>query len=197
MMINLQRVIVAATSLIIIGLVVIIVLQYRRIENFMNIDKNTDLFGKTISEMEKKYASSCEAECKKNPACTAAVIKDDGTCLLKSTIGEQIQDATSAAIRYPCELYDDIEFRGKGITIDIGRYNLSDLQKKGYSDKSLKSIKLRDGYKITVYDKNGFSGNDVSFTTSQPDLSVIIRDPRPEPTIKWDKAVSSIILQRV
>jgi hypothetical protein len=196
-MINLQRVFVALMSLIIIALVVIVVLQYRRIENFMNIDKHTDLSGSTISSMEKSDVGRCESECIKNPACKAAVIKEDGTCLLKSTIGDPINDTSSAAIRYPCELYDDIEFRGNGIVIDTGRYTLTELQKKGYKDKSLKSIKLRDGYKIKVYDKNGFNGSDVSFTTSQPDLSVIIRDPRPQPTIKWDNAVSSIILERV
>ena len=197
MRINLTRVLAATAALLIIALVVIVILQYRRIEHFMIMEKESDLSGTTMRSLDNLDAARCESECTKDPSCKAAVLRSDGTCLLKSTIGMPIQDTNSSALVFPCELYEGVEFEGKGVVIDAGRYTLTDLQQKGYTDKSLSSFKLRDGYKITLYEKNGFGGSYVSFTTSQPDLGVVVRDPRTEPSIKWTNSVSSIVLERV
>lgn len=197
MNINLKRVLIAVAALVIIALVIIIILQYRRLEHFMIMNNDSDLSGTTMRSVDNLDAAQCESECKKDPACKAAVFKNDGTCLLKSTIGLPIEGTNSSSLMFPCELYDEAEFGGKGIPIDAGRYTLTDLQQRGYNDKSLTSFKLSDGYKITIYEKNGFGGSFVSFTTSQPDLGVVVRDPRTEPSIKWNNAVSSIIVDKI
>ncbi len=197
MKINLTRVLVATAALVIIALVVVIILQYRRLEHFMVVRDGHDISGTTLRTVENQDLATCESECKKDPSCKAAVLKSDGNCLLKSTIGLPLQDTNSSALVFPCELYDDIEFNGRGVPIDTGRHTLTDLQQKGYTDKSLKSLKLMDGYKITIYEKNGFGGSHVSFTTSQPDLGVVVRDHRTEPSIKWTNAASSIVLEKI
>jgi hypothetical protein len=196
MRINLTRVLAATAALLILGLVVIVVIQYRRIEHFMIKEYEKDLSGTTMRSLSNLSAERCDSECTNDPSCKAAVMKSDGSCLLKSTIGVPVSDIYSTSLVFPCELYEDIEFGGKGVTIDVGMYTLTDLQNRGYTDKSLSSFKLRDGYKITLYEKNGFGGNSVSFKTSQPDLGVVVRDPRTEPTIKWTNAVSSIVLEK-
>lgn len=198
MKVNFKRILSAAAALLIIGLVIVVYLQYTQIERFMNLDKDIELTGATTKEIPNISPAECETQCKSNPACIAAIVKKNGKgCLLKSTIGSEITSYSMSALRFPCELYNDVDFTGKGMGLDVGKYYLTDLKTKGYTDKSLRSIKMRDGYKITIYDKDAFGGNYVSFTTSQPDLDVIIRDPRVEPNIKWTNAVSSVMIERI
>lgn len=193
---NLQRVFITTIALIIIGLVLIIILQNKRLEYFMVKDNKINLTGDTLVTMDNLDYIQCGDECKKNPACIAAVIDKKKRCYLKSTIGSTITDISAATIRYPCELYSDVEFNGTGIGLDVGSYMLSDLQANGYIDKSLKSFRLRDGYKITVYERNAYGGLSATFSTSQPDLSVIVRDTKLDPPSKWSNAVSSIVISQ-
>lgn len=196
MRIHLQRVLIATASLVIVALVLIVFLQNRRLEQFMTQQKDMDMTGDTLLTIDNVDATQCELECQKNPACKAAVVKNKNTCVLKSTLGVPVQNMTSMSLRFPCELYDDIEFQGKGVPLDVGKYTLSDLEKKGYMDRSLMSVKIMDGYKLTVYDEIGFGGNRASFTNSQPNLGVVVRDPTTEPTRKWTGAVRSVVVKK-
>ena len=88
----------------------------------------------------------------------------------------------------PCQIYDGVKFGGGStISLDVGRYTLQNLVDKGYTDNSIQSFKLRDGYKITLYENGDFTGNSVSFTTSQSDLNAI------STTLK--NAVSSVVVE--
>jgi hypothetical protein len=193
---NFQRVLLAIGSIIIVGLVLVIVLQQKRLEQFMTIQEGTTLTGKTLSMMEGKTPAMCETECKRTSDCKAAVIRKDGTCMLKSTIGNPMLDKSMSSLRFPCELYDGIEFHGSSIMLEQGDYDLTDLEKKGYKDKALMSIRVQDGYRVTLYDKRGFSGNFVSFTASQPDLGVVVRDASTDQKLLWSNAVSSLVIEK-
>lgn len=199
MVINFTRIFIAIIAFIILSLVIIVILQNKQLEHFaMLLDENITLTGTTVKTLPELDMAQCDDECKKNPACVAATIKSgEKGCWLKSTIGTTVSDNIMSSLRFPCELYDKIEFNGKGIGLDVGKYTLSDLQMKGYTEKSLRSIKLRDGYKVTIYDKDAFGGLSVNFTTSQPDLQIIVRDPSVEPSKRWSNAVSSVVVDKI
>jgi hypothetical protein len=194
---NVQRVLLATGSLVVIALVIIIVIQYRQLEHFMDITTKKNLTGSMLNEKRDVLdAAMCESECKKNPACKAAVIKRNGRCILKSTVGNEIDDMNSTALRFPCEIYNGTDFRGRGISLDVGRYNLADLQMKGMRDNTARSIKIMRGYKVTVYNARAFAGRQVTFTMSQPDLGVVIRDGSVNPPLMWADAISSIVVEK-
>lgn len=199
MAINFKRIFVVLFSFVLIGLVLMMILQRRMVERFdMLIDKNVNLTGTIRKTLTNVDVDGCEIECKKTPDCIAANINfEKGVCWLKSTIGDVISDNQLSSLRYPCEIYDRKEFVGKGIGLDVGKYTLENLKQKGYMDKSLLSIRIRDGYKITVYDKDAYSGISKSFTTSQPDMELIVRDENKLPPLTWSFAVSSIDIEKV
>ena len=193
---NVQRVLLATGSLVIIALVIIIVVQYRQLEHFMVIRRKRNLTGRTLEKKSEILdAAMCESECKKNPACKAAVIKRNGRCLLKSTVGKSRRDVNATLLRFPCEIYDGTDFRGRGISLDVGRYNLTDLQMKGMRNNTARSIKIMRGYKVTVYNARAFAGRQVTFTMSQPDLGVVIRDGSKNPPLMWADALTSVVVE--
>ena len=199
MALNLARVIITVTAFVIIGLVIIIILQNRAIETFsMIVDRNTTLTGTVTKTIPDISARKCGDECANTPSCIAANVGSGNKgCWLKSTIGQKITDPYMASLRFPCELYDKKDFKGKGVGLDVGKYTLADLKKKGYIDKSLSSFKMRDGYKITLYDKDAFGGLSAEFKTSQPDLHVVIRDKKGHQNLRWIDAVSSVEIKKM
>lgn len=200
MRVNTKRLLLASTALVVMIVVTILIVKRQALqahEKFMDVDRSVELTGTTIQMLENTTHEACEYACTKNAACIAAVIDKSGMCWLKSSVGEQIQNSVNSALRFPCEAYNDYSFKGKGIGLDIGRYTLTNLQEKGYVDKSMKSISVRDGYKITIYDQNGFGGNKMVLETSQPDLNLLIKDERAEPPVKWVNSVSSIVIEKM
>lgn len=194
---NVQRVLLATGSLVVIALVIIVVIQYRQLEHFMDITKKMNLTGEMLEEKREILdAALCESECKKNPACKAAVINRDGRCLLKSTIGNLVGDENASALRFPCEIYDGTDFQGRGISLDVGRYDFSDLQNRGLRNNTTRSIKILRGYKVTVYNAKGFGGRNATFTISQPDLGVVIRDGSKKIPLTWADALTSIVVEQ-
>lgn len=183
-------------AIIVIGLVILVILQQKQVEKFsMIMEKDTNITDSTLRTFSGIDAAQCEQECKNNPACFGATVGSDGKCWLKSSANKLVSDSFTSTLRFPCEMYDKIEFDGKGIGLDIGKYTLTDLQTKGYNEKSALSIKIRNGYKVTIFDKDAFGGNSISFKTNQPDLGMIVKDERTEPTLKWSGSVSSVIVE--
>jgi hypothetical protein len=199
MAINFQRLFIAITAFIIIGLTILVILQNKTIEKFsMILEKNVRLTGADNKILPDVDINKCQEECKKTPNCIAANVGEKGMgCWLKSTVGKTITDANVSSLRFPCELYTKPEFGGKGLGLDVGKYTLSNLKEKGYVDKSLMSIRLRDGYRITVYDKDAFGGMHASFIASQPNLHIVLRDSTVEPPLRWSKSVSSIEIAKI
>lgn len=190
---NLQRVLLASGSLVIISLVIIVVIQYKKMEYFMVIQEKQKVLGKSLPAINKVLDNAkCEERCKANPKCKAATIKSNGRCTLKSTIRDTIIDERYASIRYPCELYSGTNFEGRGIYLDVGEYDNTDLEKKGVRNGELRSFKLIRGYFVVLYDQPGFSGNRISFNTSKTDLNTILRDTNMDPPLTWINAIRSI-----
>lgn len=192
---NLQRVFVAIVAFIILGLVILVILQNRMIEKFsMILEQNTKVTGEDLDMKPDMDQEECSTACKNNPACFAANMNQNGNiCWLKSTAGNRATDSKMSSLRFPVELYDQADFKGKGLGLDVGKYNLKDLQAKGYADNTLQSIRVRDGYRIKVYENDGRSGASASFITSQPNLGVVLD----RKSNKWSNRVSSVLIEAV
>jgi len=194
---NLQRVLLASGSILLIGLVIIVVIQFRNMEHFMEIQKNQRVRGKNLPAINEVLdITMCQKRCKKDPNCRAATIKSNGRCRLKSTIGTTVPDERYSSLRYPCEIYDSTDFIGNGVYLDVGKYNLTRLRRKGLNNNSASSIRLLPGYKITIYNGHEFNGRRTTFNTSQTNLNSSIRDPSKTPPLTWMDAISSVLVEK-
>ncbi|WP_081668204.1 beta-1,3-glucanase family protein [Butyrivibrio sp. MC2013] len=61
-------------------------------------------------------------------------------------------------------LYLDSDYRGKAVTFDVGRYNMSDMIAAGIPNDSVSSIKVPLGYKLTAYWDINYGGESKVFT---------------------------------
>ncbi len=55
--------------------------------------------------------------------------------------------------------YTDANYQGTSIKLSAGSYNLADLTAKGLKNDTLSSVKVPNGYKVTLYNDADFKGN--------------------------------------
>ena len=74
----------------------------------------------------------------------------------------KITDINSAVVK----AYQDVNFGGYAAGLDIGDYTLAQLQSRGVLDNDITSLKVAEGYKVTVYDADNFTGASTDFTAT-------------------------------
>ncbi|MBQ8055201.1 MAG: RICIN domain-containing protein, partial [Paludibacteraceae bacterium] len=63
-------------------------------------------------------------------------------------------------------IYDDLNYGGRSLDLPIGSFTASQLLVYGFPNKILTSLKVNDGYKITLYSGDNFTGESVSYTSN-------------------------------
>lgn len=61
-------------------------------------------------------------------------------------------------------VFQEINYAGYNVALDIGDYTLAQLQSKGIMDNDISSFKISKGFKITVYDGDNFAGESKDLT---------------------------------
>ncbi|MGO4773138.1 RICIN domain-containing protein [Flavobacterium sp. W22_SRS_FK3] len=74
----------------------------------------------------------------------------------------KIVDTNSSLVN----VYQDVNFGGYTAGLNIGDYTLAQLQAKGILDNDITSLKITEGYKVTVYDGDNFTGASKEFTST-------------------------------
>jgi len=62
--------------------------------------------------------------------------------------------------------FQDVSFGGYSAGFDAGDYNLTQLRALGVLDNDITSFKIAEGYKVTVYDGDNFTGATADFTAT-------------------------------
>ncbi|MDF2455176.1 MAG: type sorting protein [Cytophagaceae bacterium] len=65
---------------------------------------------------------------------------------------------------YVVTAFQDVNFGGYAVGLDAGDYTLAQLQAKGISNNDITSIKVAQGFKVTGYDGDNFTGASVDYT---------------------------------
>lgn len=92
----------------------------------------------------------------------------------------------------PDENGTEVGIEGWAIGLFPGRYTSEDLRKRGMCnnlfklEKELSSIIIAEGYKVTIYSKDNFTGVSKSYTESTPYLGAT-----------WDNRAASIIIEKI
>jgi predicted alpha-1,6-mannanase (GH76 family) len=74
----------------------------------------------------------------------------------------KIIDLNSSVVK----AYQDVNFGGYVAGLDIGDYTLAQLQSQRILDNDITSFKMAEGFKVTVYDADNFTGASADFTAS-------------------------------
>lgn len=74
----------------------------------------------------------------------------------------KIVDTNSSLIN----VYQDVNFGGYTAGLNVGDYTLAQLQAKGILDNDITSLKITEGYKVTVYENDNFTGASRDFTAT-------------------------------
>ncbi len=66
----------------------------------------------------------------------------------------------------PIKVYQDINFGGYSVALGVGDYTLAQLQAKGVLNNDITSLDIAQGYKVTLYDGDNFTGASIDFTAT-------------------------------
>ena len=80
--------------------------------------------------------------------------------------------------------YSDIDYKGKAVDLPEGEFLLSSLQSYGITNDDISSLKVKSGFKVVVYENDGFGGKSKSYTASTANMGS-----------EWNKQVSSIKIE--
>ncbi|TRX39999.1 RICIN domain-containing protein [Flavobacterium restrictum] len=84
----------------------------------------------------------------------------------------QIADTNSPAVTpvsadtSVINVFQEINYTGYNVALDIGDYTLTQLQAKGILDNDISSFKILKGFKMTLYDGDNFSGQSIDLTSN-------------------------------
>ncbi len=75
------------------------------------------------------------------------------------------------APEYPVVVCDDCSYEGRAKGLYLGNYNMNDLYLAGMSNDRISSLKVKDGYKVILYNDANYSGTNMTVTTDIQCLS--------------------------
>ena len=95
-----------------------------------------------------------------------------------------IQPPSKHADNPVATFYSDIDYNGKAVDLPEGEFLLSLLQSYGITNDDISSLKVKSGFKVVVYENDGFGGKSKSYTASTANMGS-----------EWNKQVSSIKIE--
>ena len=98
--------------------------------------------------------------------------------------GFGIQPPSAHADNPVATFYSDIDYKGKAVDLPEGEFLLSSLQSYGITNDDISSLKVKSGFKVVVYENDGFGGKSKSYTASTANMGS-----------EWNKRVSSIKIE--
>lgn len=83
-------------------------------------------------------------------------------------------------------IYQDINYGGRSLSLDVGNYNMQDLIDRGFKNDDMTSLKIKSGYRAIIYWDINFSGASKTITS---DTSWIGSD--------WNDQMTSIKVEKI
>lgn len=88
------------------------------------------------------------------------------------THGEDPMPPSSGA----AQIFPHANYQGSSATLNPGSYNVNDLRSGSVGDDAISSLKVADGYTVTVYADPDFSGASATYTTDTPYVGDTLND---------------------
>ena len=94
-------------------------------------------------------------------------------------------------LEQPVTVFAESEYKGARVNLTEGEYTSKQLAALGVKRLDISSVKVKEGYRLTVFDGDEFTGNRETFTKDVPDFTKQVNGAG-----NWDNKTLSLIIER-
>lgn len=90
----------------------------------------------------------------------------DNACLTGTAWNDHVGSLIVETVAPLAVLYKDADYTGRAIGLPVGSYTLAQLQQRAINDNDITSLSVPEGYTVTVYENDNFTGASKAFTAT-------------------------------
>ena len=126
--------------------------------------EKVDIYNDSADTIKNKWSAVGTANGWKNDK-IYNLVKPYLSGTVTSTGGSTTDDSDNNSTSGVATLYEHSNYGGRAVSLEEGSYDYKDILAKGIVNDQISSLRVSDGYKVTIYDDEGFKGTSKEFTS--------------------------------
>ena len=126
--------------------------------------EKVDIYNDSADTIKNKWSAVGTANGWKNDK-IYNLVKPYLSGTVTSTGGSTTDDSDNNSTSGVATLYEHSNYGGRAVSLEEGSYDYKDILAKGIAYDQISSLRVSDGYKVTIYDDEGFKGTSKEFTS--------------------------------
>ena len=126
--------------------------------------EKVDIYNDSADTIKNKWSAVGTANGWKNDK-IYNLVKPYLSGTVTSTGGSTTDDSDNNSTSGVATLYEHSNYGGWTVSLEEGSYDYKDILAKGIANDQISSLRVSDGYKVTIYDDEGFKGKSKEFTS--------------------------------
>ena len=126
--------------------------------------EKVDIYNDSADTIKNKWSAVGTANGWKNDK-IYNLVKPYLSGTVTSTGGSTTDDSDNNSTSGVVTLYEHSNYGGRAVSLEEGSYDYKDILAKGIVNDQISSLRVSDGYKVTIYDDEGFKGKSKEFTS--------------------------------
>ena len=126
--------------------------------------EKVDIYNDSADTIKNKWSAVGTANGWKNDK-IYNLVKPYLSGTVTSTGGSTTDDSDNNSTSGVATLYEHSNYGGWRVSLEEGSYDYKDILAKGIANDQISSLRVSDGYKVTIYDDEGFKGKSKEFTS--------------------------------
>ena len=126
--------------------------------------EKVDIYNDSADTIKNKWSAVGTANGWKNDK-IYNLVKPYLSGTVTSTGGSTTDDSDNNSTSGVATLYEHSNYGGWAVSLEEGSYDYKDILAKGIVNDQISSLRVSNGYKVTIYDDEGFKGTSKEFTS--------------------------------
>ena len=126
--------------------------------------EKVDIYNDSADTIKNKWSAVGTANGWKNDK-IYNLVKPYLSGTVTSTGGSTTDDSDNNSTSGVATFYEHSNYGGWTVSLEEGSYDYKDILAKGIANDQISSLRVSDGYKVTIYDDEGFKGKSKEFTS--------------------------------
>ena len=126
--------------------------------------EKVDIYNDSADTIKNKWSAVGTANGWKNDK-IYNLVKPYLSGTVTSTGGSTTDDSDNNSTSGVATVYEHSNYGGRAVSLEEGSYDYKDILAKGIANDQISSLRVSDGYKVTIYDDEGFKGTSKEFTS--------------------------------
>ena len=97
-------------------------------------------------------------------------------------------------LEQPVTVFEDKEYKGARVNLVEGEYTQAQLSELGVKEADISSVKVKEGYRVTLFNRNNFKGYSVTFDSGDEETYDLSKCELGRGS--WDNTAVSLIVER-